>query len=136
MILRLLAPALATMAPALAMAQPGPGATVAAPSGQMLTLEEVLSEQDPWSEDVLVVVRLLAPAIAQGVPDDADLRADMDWACLTWGVPAAAALASNPDRVVVEMMAAPVPRGEATPGIRRFFETYSLEGATCIWELF
>lgn len=123
-------------APLGSAAQEGLVAHAEAPSGQRLILAEVLTEEQPWSGEMLVVVRLLAPAIAEDVLTGSEVREDMDWACRLWGLPAARALASPPDRVVVEMMAERAPRGESTPGIRRFFETYRIEGPLCIWELF
>lgn len=119
-------------APALAQMPDGP---VMAPSGFDVTLHEVMYEEQPYSGEMLVIVRLLAPAIASPVLA-ANLQGDMEWACETWGLPAADALASDADRIVVELMAAPVPRGEAAPETRQFFETYSIEDASCMWELY
>lgn len=124
------------LAGALALAPLWAMAESVAPSGLRLSLHELLVEENPWSGETLVVVRLLAPTISQDLPDPVTLRADMDWACATWGQPAAEDLAVPPDQVVVEMMAAPAERGIATPEIRRFFETYRLDGPSCIWELF
>lgn len=121
--------ALAVSGPVLAE---GP---VMAPSGFDVTLHQVLFEEHPWSGDTMIVVRLLAPAIGSPVLA-ANLQADMEWACATWGIPAARDLASPADQIVVELMEAVVPRGEASPGIVRFFETYRPEGDLCIWELF
>nr|WP_239025449.1 DUF6497 family protein [Roseibacterium persicicum] len=123
-------------APLTAAADAWPTGEVAAPSGQAVALDELLFEENPWSGELQVVVRLLAPAIADETMLYTVIRGDMDWACDTWGLPAAGTLASPPDWVVVEMMAAPAPRGEPTPDIRRLFETYRLEGPICIWELF
>jgi hypothetical protein len=119
-----------------AQAQDGRIAGAEAPSGQQVTLSQVIAEEDPWSGAMQIVVRLVAPAIAGDTRANSQLREDMDWACRTWGVPAAQEVSATPDRVVVEMMAEPAPRGEATPGIRRIFESYRLEGPDCVWELF
>lgn len=118
------------------LADAGPTGEVIAPSGQPVVVSDVLFEENPYSGEMQVVVRLLAPLIAGEGLARSELREDMDWACRTWGVPAAETLASAPDWVVVEFMAAPVARGRATPEIRQFFETYRLEGSVCIWELF
>ena len=108
-----LVPVVIALLPAPAAA--APGAEAVAPSGQRVVLEEVLTEAQPFSEAVQVVVRLLAPAIAQEAPDDTAIRGDMDWACQTWGIAAAETLDTAPDRVVVEMMAASVPRARGHP---------------------
>ena len=122
--------------PAAALAEPWPEGEAAAPSGLSVTLNEILFEENPWSGEMMVVVRLLAPTLAEGITNPFDLRADMDWACATWGRPAALTLAAPPDIVVVELMAALVPRGQPDPAILQVFEQYRLEGPDCIWELF
>lgn len=133
------APALAAalaIGPVAALADGWPLGEAVAPSGLGVALEDILFEENPWSGEMGVVVRLLAPELAQGMQNPFDLRADMDWACATWGQPAAATLSAPPDLVVVEMMAAPVPRGMPDPAILQVFEQYRLEGPDCIWELF
>lgn len=122
--------------PVAALADAWPVGEAVAPSGLGVALEDILFEENPWSGEMMVVVRLLAPDLAQGMQNPFELRADMDWACATWGMPAAATLASAPDIVVVEMMAALVPRGAPDPAILQVFEQYRLEGPDCIWELF
>lgn len=126
---------LLALAPLAAAAEPWPVDEVVAPSGLRLTLDEVIFEENPWSGEMLVVVRLLAPLIAD-TSETSLMREDMDWACDIWGVPAAETLATPPDFVVVEMMAAPMERGDSMPGIFQVFEQYRLEGPVCIWELF
>jgi hypothetical protein len=124
------------LAPLAVAAEDWPLGEVAAPSGLQVSLHEVIFEENPWSGETMVVVRLLAPAIAGPIENPIALRDDMIWACQTWGVPAAGTLGAPPDLVVVEMMAAPVTRGVIAPETRQFFEQFSLDGSTCIWELF
>jgi len=109
---------------------------VVAPSGQPIVLHELIFEEQPYSGAMVVVVRLLAPLMAGTGLEASEIRHDMDWACETWGLPASANLSTSPDQIVVELMAAPTTRGQATPEIGQFFETYRLEGPLCIWELF
>lgn len=106
-----------------------------APSGQPVVLHEVLSEQIPWSGERQIVVRLIAPMIAEGRLGDDAILGDMEWACRLWGHPTGAQ-DDAAEWVVVEMMAEIAPRGIPTPGISRFFETFRREGDDCIWELF
>jgi hypothetical protein len=113
-----------------------PTGEITAPSGQPVVLQGLMTEENPWSGEMQIIVRLLAPLIAGEGLSNSELREDMDWACRTWGIPAAGTLSMTPDWVIVEMMEAPVARGVATPEIRRFFESYRLEGPICIWELF
>lgn len=125
-----------TLGPVVALADPWPSGEVVAPSGMAVALEDLLFEENPWSGESLAVVRLVAPSLAQALSDPFALRADMDWACATWGPPAAASVSTAPDIVVVEMMAAPVERGSPNPAILQVFEQYRLVGPDCIWELF
>ncbi len=135
----MIAPALPSVLPLaglVALVPLGAVGAVSAPSGQPVTLHELVTEQNPWSGETQLVVRLITPMIAADSLSDGAILEDMGWACRTWGQPAARQRADATDWVVVEMMAAPAPRGTATPEIRRFFETYRLEGDLCIWELF
>lgn len=109
---------------------------VMAPSGQPVTLHELMTEQNPWSGETQLVIRLIAPELAEDRLSEASIAADMDWACTTWGIAAADQQSDAIEWVVVEMMASLAPRGSTTPDIRRLYETYRLEGDACIWELF
>lgn len=106
-----------------------------APSGYQVTLHEVLDETQPFDGTRQLVVRLVAPAIATPVTAP-NLQADMQWACETWGLPEAANHPDPPDKIIVEMMAAPVARGVPSPDTTRFFESFTLENGACIWSLF
>jgi hypothetical protein len=127
----------ALVAPAMVAADiaHGPTETIMAPSGFDITPQAVLYEEDAYSGETQIIVRLIAPAISSRVLA-ANLQADMEWACETWGLPASDALTRPADRIVVEMMERLVPRGEATPDTLRFFESFSPEGDLCIWRLF
>ncbi|MEQ8368052.1 MAG: DUF6497 family protein [Roseicyclus sp.] len=120
----------------VATAEAWPAEAQTAPSGQDITLHEVLYEEQPYSGEMQVVVRLIAPAIAQESLQASSLREDMDWACRTWGLAAAGTLSSPPDVVVVQLMETPFERGQAMPGTRQLIETYRLEGPLCIWDFF
>ncbi len=110
-------------------------APVLAPSGVGMTLHEVLYEEQPYSGETLIVVRVVAPAITSPVLA-ATVQADMQWVCETWGLPASSRLSVPADQIVVELMAEPITRGEPAPDITQFFETYSPQDDVCIWELF
>jgi hypothetical protein len=127
---------LAALPPIMAVAEAWPTDTVSAPSGQAVTLHEWLHEQHPWSGESQIIIRLLAPMIGATGVADAALRADMAWACHLWGRPVAITAGAEAGQIVIEMMAAPAPRGTPTPAINRFYETYRLDGDACIWELF
>ncbi len=124
----------------LAPQSPGTGAdeavctsteTGVAPSGRTISLCEIIHEAQP-SGASWAVVRVLDPALS----DDAlgQDHADHDWACETWGLTVLEA-EPRPERIVVQVMAAPFVRGEPAQGITQSIEAYSVENGTCIWEL-
>ncbi len=127
----LLAPCVAS----IALAQEELPITVEAPSGFDVTLHEVLFEEQPYTGETMIVIRIEAPAIGSRVLA-ANLQADMEWACETWGLPRVETLASPTDQIVVELMEELIPRGQPAPETRQFFETYRPENGLCIWELF
>ncbi|MBY6202291.1 hypothetical protein KUV65_13015 [Maritalea mobilis] len=103
------------------------------PSGQAATLCEVVPEPQPFTEATWLVLRVVAPDLP---PADADgTHGDHDWICTELGLPQAEALARPPERIVVQLMTAPFPRGEAAPGIRQAIEAYTIATGSCMWEL-
>lgn len=104
------------------------------PSGQALDLAEVLVEEQPFTGETLVVVRILAPAIGTGEVDADAALADLDWACETWGRPEAEALDQPVAEIVVQMMDRVVPRGVPDPAATQYFASYTLDDGLCIWE--
>jgi len=125
------------------------------PSGQTVTLHEVLLERRGDTHQV--VLRYVAPAIARASRTvDFDLaEPDMDALCATSGLAAAANAAataattaagvsregdaSGPDavnRILVTLMDRPVERGVADPSVSQFNNLYRPENGRCIWEAF
>lgn len=114
--------------------------TIQVPSGQPLTLGEVLiddSQGETW-----VRFRFIAPNIGTtlntgqaAVPYDT-AAADMDHLCQNLVLPYLAKYALEPARVVISLSDRPVPFGTANPDVTQFFEAYRPENARCIWEAF
>ncbi len=104
--------------------------TAQGPSGRTLTLCDTLVEIQPSGEP-WAVIRVTDPdlPVNPALPD----RADHDWACNTWGLPALDT-APRPVRIIVQIMARPFPRGEPAPGITQSIEAYSVPGNACEWE--
>lgn len=118
--------------PGLAGAQ-----TVALPSGQEVTLLEVLANS-PGSEGLAMRYRFLAPQVArQGGTVDADAAGqDMQWLCDHYAVPRLPATGPRPEEIIISMGDRDVPFGESDPEATQFFNAYSLDGTNCIWEPF
>ncbi len=104
---------------------------VTLPSGRLARLCELLVEPQPFTEEDWLIVRILVPDLrVEGLRDG---HFDHDWVCEAMGVPNAPA---GTARIIVQLMAEAFPRGEPVPGITQSIEAYSIEGDTCIWELF
>lgn len=102
--------------------------TAEGPSGRTLTLCNVVMEPQP-SGDLWAVIRVVDPDLPQGVAD----HTDHDWICTHWGE-GFRTMAQPPARIIVQIMAAPFPRGEPAPGISQSIEAYSLANGACQWE--
>jgi hypothetical protein len=116
----------------------GPGAaTITAPSGQVVTLQEVIWNA-PGPGGLTTRFRFVAPAIAEtgGTVDTETALADMLWLCQTYALPRIAQPGPMPSQIVISLAATPVPFGEARPEVTQLFEAYSLQDGQCIWEAF
>ncbi|TNJ48243.1 hypothetical protein FGE21_01550 [Phaeobacter sp. B1627] len=104
---------------------------MAVPSGQPVTLAEVLLDDTPgalWAR-----FRFVAPQIA-GAADPGRSAADIDHLCAAVALPYLAHHRVTPERVVISLSDRLLPFGSSVPEATQFFETYRLEAGTCIWE--
>ncbi len=121
---------------ALAPAAAGAGAPITLPSGQSVTLIEVIWEPQPQPAELWARFRFLAPGIA-----DADLGfdaagADMLALCREQALPAIAAAGRTVDQVVISLSAEAIGFGETNPDVRQYFEAFRLVAGDCILESF
>ncbi|MEM8577328.1 MAG: DUF6497 family protein [Pseudomonadota bacterium] len=117
----------------LALATPA-FADIAVPSGQAVTLSEVLVDEvgaQNW-----VRFRFLAPQIARGAHalSFEEAGADIDALCAQIAVPYLGEWDLSPDMVVISLSDRAVPFGQRDPEATQFFEAYRVEDGTCIWE--
>ncbi|WP_281173423.1 DUF6497 family protein [Leisingera methylohalidivorans] len=112
---------------------------VAVPSGQPVTLAEVLLDEaagqagETWAR-----FRFLAPEIARGSGSVGYEAAapDMDHLCETLALPYLAEQDLTAARVVISLSDRAVPFGAQDPAATQFFEAYRPDSAACIWEAF
>lgn len=109
---------------------------LALPSGLEVELLGTLSEPQPFSEETWLILRVLAPALAEQEISAEARAADTDMLCAEWGVPAAMEAAEPPDQIVIQMMSESVERGRPAPGVTQVFAGYRFEDGACIWEDF
>jgi len=116
---------------------PGDDALIAVPSGQAVTLMDVIWNA-PGPLGLTARFRFLAPAIARSAPqvDFAMATADMLHLCQTYALGRIAEFGPAPAQVIISMSDMRVPFGEAAPDATQFFEAYSIDGDACIWEVF
>lgn len=106
------------------------------PSGQMLTLHEVLVdavETESWLR-----FRFIAPQIARKGGDVSYAQAEADFAhlCETVARPYMREYDLTADVIVVALMDRPVPFGEADAAATQFIEAFRIADDACIWEAF
>jgi uncharacterized protein DUF6497 len=121
------------LVPVLISAEPVP---VQVPSGQEITLNEVLLDDAPGT--LWIRFRFVAPGISRSlgsVTYEVAAR-DMDDLCSEVAVPYLDQHALEPSRVVISLADRPVPFGSQDPDATQFFEAYRLEVGRCILEEF
>ncbi|MBQ4827466.1 hypothetical protein J4729_23400 [Leisingera sp. HS039] len=112
---------------------------VAVPSGQPVTLAEVLLDEAPGQAgETWARFRFLAPEIARetGSVSYEAAAPDMDHLCETLAVPYLAGRGLTAARVVISLSDRMVPFGAQDPAATQFFEAYRPEAAGCMWEAF
>jgi hypothetical protein len=116
---------------------PEASALIAVPSGQIVTLQEVIWNA-PGPDGLTSRFRFVAPAIAEegGTVDTDTALEDMLWLCQNYALPRIAQPGPMPSQIVISLSAAPVSFGEAHPDVTQLFEAYSLQDGECVWEVF
>lgn len=120
-----------------AVIAPGDDRSIEVPSGQLVTLMDVVMSA-PGPDGLTARFRFLAPAIARdtGTVDFDTASADMLHLCQTYALAHIANTGPQPSQVVISLSDRAVPFGEADPEATQFFEAYRVEDGTCIWEAF
>lgn len=113
------------------------GERVAVPSGQSVTLQDVIRDA-PGPEGAALRFRFIAPAIARagGTIDFDTAISDMLHLCQVYVVPRLGEFGPMPTQLIISLSDVAVPFGQAAPEATQFFEAYRIEGGDCIWEQF
>lgn len=115
----------------------GNAETIAVPSGQVVTLQDVIwNEAGP--QGLALRFRFVAPQIARdrGEVDFETASADMLALCEDFALPRIAEFGPQPTQIIISLSDQPLPFGETAPEITQFFEAYRIENGACIWEMF
>ncbi len=116
---------------------PGDSEIVAVPSGQDVTLTEVILDQ-PSPDAATYRFRFLAPAIARltGTKDFAASVGDMQHLCDTYALHRLAKPLPATLQVIIAFSDIELPFGETNPEATQFFVAFSVRGSQCILEPF
>lgn len=116
--------------------EPGDGAEIAVPSGQAVSLQDVIWNV-PGPEGMTLRFRFVAPGIAPGGGVDFDTAAaDMQFLCDSFALPRIAAQGPHPEQVIISLSDVALAFGEAAPEATQFFEAFRIEDGACIWEIY
>ena len=127
--------ALAVAATGAAAQEDAPAApTFDAPSGLVLSLQDVIWEQ----ETGIVRIRFVAEGLGGEAPMSfSEVAGDFVWLCETQGVPALQRNAIEATEVIISIADRAVPFGTIDADAVQFFEGYSVTpDGTCQWEPF
>lgn len=107
----------------------------AVPSGLSMTLQEVLTDhmQDGTSA---LRLRFVAPAIGYDDVSYATVADDFLALCEGVGLPKLAETGQSADQIIVSFSDRETAFGVANPDVTQYFEVFTLENDTCIWEAF
>lgn len=107
------------------------------PSGQEVTYVDVIQNaQGP--EGLTYRFRFIAPAIARdgGTVDSEAALTDMAALCEQFALPLISSVGPMPSQIIISLSDRPVTFGEPAPDATQYFEAFSRDGDTCVWEGF
>ncbi|MCE8006203.1 DUF6497 family protein [Aestuariivita sp.] len=120
----------------LGATQAGAETSFPTPSGQEVTLAEVLLDENPGA--LWVRFRFVAPDIARegGATDVDSAMGDLQHLCDEIAVPYLSQHDISPSRIVISFSDRFVPFGQPAADATQYFELFSPENGACIWEEF
>ncbi len=116
-----------------ALAGMGSDDLVPVPSGQAVTLQEVIWNV-PGAQGLTLRFRFVAPGLA-GLDLETAL-ADMQALCDSFAAPRVTDFGPVPQQIIISLSDAARPFGEAAPDAVQYFEAYRMENDACIWEIY
>lgn len=107
------------------------------PSGQKVTLLDVITNV-PGPDGLAARFRFLAPAIGRngGTVGPEAAAADMDFLCESYALERISEMGPQPQQIIISMSDMDVPFGETRPDATQFFNSYSIEDGTCVWDVY
>lgn len=118
---------------ALLLATPAAAEDITLPSGLGVTLVETIRDA-AGPAGLTDRFRFLAPWLAEA--DYEDVVPDLVWLCESVALPRVVTSVPPPTQIVISLADRRVGFGASDPDALQFFESYSIEDATCIPEFF
>jgi hypothetical protein len=115
------------------LAAPGSDEALEVPSGQAVTLQEVIWNV-PGVQGLTLRFRYVAPDLAS--VDVETALADMQVLCDRYAAPTLSDFGPIPQQIIISLADAPRPFGEVAPDAVQYFEAYRIENGACIWEIY
>ena len=111
-------------------------AHIAVPSGQPVTLLEVVTNQP--GEGLAYRFRFVAPEIARekGEADFETIGRDMEHLCNSYALPRIANGGPVPNQIIISLADRPTEFGDVVPEVTQFFGAFAIEGDVCLPEPF
>lgn len=115
----------------------GDASPIDVPSGQLVTLQDVI-----WNEvgptGLTMRFRFVAPQIAKDAAavDAETALADMQALCEGFALSRIADFGPKPGQIIISLSDKPIPFGESAPDVTQFFEAFTIQDGTCVWEMY
>ncbi len=115
----------------------GSDTEIPVPSGQPVFLQDVIWNA-PGPEGLTLRFRFIAPQIARdtGTVDYEMAAADMMPLCQTYALPRLGEFGPQPSQIIISLSDIAVAFGDTVPEATQFFEAFSYQDGTCIWEIY
>ena len=107
----------------------------AVPSGQVISLQELLLDVKPDGVLTYARFRFVTPEIG-ATRTYADVESDFAFLCTEYALPIVKEGTAKVDQIVISFASQPVEFGVADPDTTQFFEAFRVEDGACIWEEF
>ena len=110
---------------------PPAGDAIAVPSGRVVQALDVVTDL-AGPQGATARFRFVVPGL---LPEE-DASADMQAICDSYALPRTEGMVPAPQQIVITFADRALPFGEPAPDAVQFFEAYSLQDGSCIWEMF